>query len=84
MPNKSSKAGHQAERTCVICRAKKTKNLLLGFYLLDNDIVYDMKGSIAVRKRYVCNAEQCLSDMNKWLGSLLKKSAKQKLKQQIR
>jgi predicted RNA-binding protein YlxR (DUF448 family) len=80
MPNKSSNAGHSPQRTCVICRNKDSQDALLGFYLLGNDLVFDINRAVQNRKKYVCHGEQCLAVMDKWLARHLKKtgSARQK------
>jgi predicted RNA-binding protein YlxR (DUF448 family) len=74
MPNKSSKAGHVPQRTCVICKQRYGQKDLLGFYFLGSDLVYDIAKAVQTRKRYVCNAEQCLIQMDKWQAGYLKKA----------
>jgi predicted RNA-binding protein YlxR (DUF448 family) len=73
MPNASSKAGHKAIRTCVICGKKAEQDILLGFYLLEKDIVFDIGRKVPTRKMYVCQQEGCLKQLDKWLARHLKK-----------
>jgi predicted RNA-binding protein YlxR (DUF448 family) len=76
MPNQSSNAGHLPERTCVICRKKTEQGLLLGFYLLGNEIIFDINKAVQTRKKYVCHSEECLALMDKWLARHQKKAAR--------
>jgi predicted RNA-binding protein YlxR (DUF448 family) len=73
MPNQNSKAAHLAQRTCIICREKSGQDNLYGFYLLGNEIVFDIKKTVSVRKSYVCQSDICISQINKWLSRYLKK-----------
>ena len=73
MPNKSSKAGHKPERTCIICRTKREKSELLSFYLLDGEPIFDLKNKVPKRKNYICFDEECLGKLDKWLHAKRKK-----------
>jgi len=73
MANRSSQAGHQPERTCVICRSKKMQNELLHFKLRDKQVVFDFYRRLSGRGYYVCDAEECLERIPKWIKKQLKK-----------
>jgi predicted RNA-binding protein YlxR (DUF448 family) len=76
MPNQSSNAEHNPERTCVMCRKKNKQEMLLGFYMLGNDIVFDINKAVQTRKKYVCHSEECLSGLDKWVSRHLRKASK--------
>ena len=67
MVNKNSHAGHQPQRTCVVCRNVKSKPELIRFILIGDQIVYDMLGRIQQRGHYVCNDNNCLQKLPVWL-----------------
>jgi predicted RNA-binding protein YlxR (DUF448 family) len=67
MPNHSSHAGHISQRSCIICKKKEDPKVLLNFFVLNRDIIFDLKNQIKTRKRYVCYNEQCLGLVDKWL-----------------
>ncbi len=76
MPNRSSKAGHIPERTCVICKEKKEQKYLVRFVILNNEIVYDLSRNIAARGYYVCDVNLCLEKIEKWFSKKKKKQVK--------
>ncbi len=78
MPNQSSHAGHIPYRTCIICKNKIDKKLLLGLFIMNREIVFDVNGLVSTRKKYVCHKAECLTILNKWLDKHLKKSGKHK------
>lgn len=61
-----SKRTHLPERTCVVCRNKNHKDLLLRFILLETEIVFDAKALFPSRGYYVCNENTCILNLNKW------------------
>ncbi len=67
MPNKSSHAGHIAERSCVICRKKSDKSELLRFASVDGIQVFDLKNRIQGRGFYICNDSDCLQRLDRWI-----------------
>jgi predicted RNA-binding protein YlxR (DUF448 family) len=68
MPNKSSNKGHHPIRTCVICREKKEKHLLLRFETLNGELVIDCKNTLLGRGSYLCDDNDCYSKLDKWLN----------------
>ena len=74
MPNRSSKAGHIPERSCVICKNKTRQDKLMRFAIIDREIVFDMGKILACRGYYVCNNNECLLKLEKWLSKHLKKT----------
>jgi predicted RNA-binding protein YlxR (DUF448 family) len=74
MPNKNSNAGHIPFRTCIICKKRVDQKLLLSFYILNKEIVFDINRLVQFRKKYVCHQAECLTLLNKWLGKQLKKT----------
>ncbi len=76
MPNRSSKAGHIPERSCVICRNKTRQDALMRFAIIDREIVFDMGKKLTCRGYYVCNNNECLQKLGKWLSKHLKKIKK--------
>ena len=76
MPNKASNAGHLPQRTCVICRKKLVKTDLLRFAILDREAVFDMENQFPDRGYYVCNNNDCLLEIDKWLKKKNKKNRK--------
>jgi predicted RNA-binding protein YlxR (DUF448 family) len=75
MDNKNSKAGHVPIRTCVICRTKAEQTAMLNFFLLQDEIVFDLKRAVPVRKNYVCYKANCLQKLDKWAARRTKKTA---------
>lgn len=73
MPNQNSKAGHQAERTCVVCREKSVQKALLGFFFLDGRLVFDLRGHCQARKFYLCPSGTCVAGLPKWRQRYQKK-----------
>ena len=76
MPNRASKAGHIPFRSCVICKTKDDQKNLIRFAFIKNEIVFDMKRRIAARGYYVCDKNECLQKLDKWLNKRKKKSRK--------
>ena len=74
MPNKNSKKHHKPERTSVICRKKNLKENLLRFVIIHGEIVFDTKKTFQQRGYYVCDNNECLGRLKKWL-----KKKKQKI-----
>ena len=72
MPNRSSKAGHVPQRTCVICRKKVEKKKLMKFFFLDSEVVFVINNEIGKRGYYVCNDNNCLQKVDKWVFKMLK------------
>lgn len=73
MPNKNSKAGHQAERTCVVCRDKGALNSMLSFLFLDGKLVFDLDAAIQCRKHHLCPDRECVEGLPKWIRRYHKK-----------
>jgi len=74
MPNKNCNAGHKAVRTCVICKNRSLKEILLNFYMLNGrDIVFDIRNRVQTRKLYICHENECLIRLDKWLAKYRKK-----------
>lgn len=78
MPNKSVDKKHIPVRTCVICRQKDDMHKLLGFYLLEREIVFDINRVVQKRKMYVCHTEDCCGSLDKWLKKFLKRHVSKK------
>ena len=74
MPNRSSKAGHIPKRTCVVCKNKTRQDELMRFAIIDREIVFDIRKKLACRGYYVCNNNECLLKLEKWLSKYLKKT----------
>ncbi len=74
MSNRSSKAGHVPQRTCLICRKKAEKRKLMRFVLFDSEIVFDRNGVLGKRGYYVCNINNCLLKLDKWVSRMIKKN----------
>ncbi len=72
MPNRSSKAGHIPQRTCVVCRKKSEKRKLMRFVLLDFEIVFDLNCDIKKRGYYVCDDNSCLQKLEKRVKKILR------------
>ena len=72
MPNRSSKAGHIPQRTCVVCRKKSEKKKLMRFVLLDSEIVLDLNYKIEKRGYYVCDDNDCLQKLDNRVKKMLK------------
>ena len=74
MPNRSSKAGHKPERTCVICRTKKFKEDLLRFFYDIDYYVIDYKKRLQQGKgNYLCDDNSCIEQLEKWIEKVRKK-----------
>jgi len=67
MVNRNSHAGHNPERSCVICKKKTVKGNLLRFILLDDESILDLNNKISSRGYYVCNENSCIEKLDKWL-----------------
>ncbi len=67
MPNKKSKVGYIPIRTCVVCRGRYHQADLYRFAVIDSEIMFDLKRRIPSRGYYVCNKNECLEKLNKWL-----------------
>ncbi len=80
MPERSTKADHKPVRTCVVCKGRFEQNSLLSFYLMGSEIVFDIKRAVANRKSYVCNQEECLIRLSKWLNTQRRKSVRRQEK----
>ena len=76
MPSKNSKKGHLPERSCVICRKKNLKEKLIRFVVIKNQVVFDLNNKIWQRGYYVCNNNNCIKKLEKWI----KKQKKKRLK----
>jgi uncharacterized protein len=76
VPNKASNAGHTPQRTCVICRKKLVKSELLRFAILDKEAVFDMGNTFPDRGYYVCDDNNCLMEIDKWLKKKIRKNRK--------
>lgn len=75
MDNTHSRAGHQPIRTCVICRNKAEQQSMLNFFLLQGEIVFDLRRAVSTRKSYVCYNAACLQKLDKWAARQKKKAA---------
>ncbi|NLW18160.1 MAG: DUF448 domain-containing protein [Candidatus Cloacimonetes bacterium] len=73
MTNRHSKAGHQPQRTCVVCRSQKDLKDLLAFFLLPEGLVFDPQRRVQRRRQYVCPDELCLRGLDKWRRSQMKR-----------
>jgi len=73
MSNRSSKVGHIPQRSCVICRKKAEKKELMRFIVLDSEIVFDRNSVLGKRGYYVCNLNNCLQKLDKWVSRMLRK-----------
>lgn len=73
MANRASKAGHEPERTCVVCRSKQQKKELFRFILWQDEVVFDLEKKIQARGYYVCDDNKCLQKIDKWLKRTHKK-----------
>lgn len=73
MPNQHSKAGHQAQRTCVVCRDKCAQDKLLSFLFLDGSLVFDLGSAVQCRKFYLCSGQSCVDGLGKWIKRYQKK-----------
>jgi len=67
MPNRNSKADHVPERTCVICRGKKSKAILMRFLILSGHYIMDIDKDLPGRGYYVCNRNECLEKLDLWI-----------------
>jgi len=74
MSNRSSKAGHVPQRSCVICRNKTEKKELLRFILLGSEIVFDKNSVLGTRGYYICDLNSCLLKLDKWVSKMLRKN----------
>ena len=74
MSNRSSKAGHIPQRSCVICRNKAEKKELMRFILLDDEIVFDGNSVLGKRGYYVCDLNNCLLKLDRWVSRMLRKN----------
>jgi len=75
MDNTHSRAGHRPIRTCVICRTKAEQQTMLNFFLLQGEIVFDLRRAVPTRKNYVCYNAACLQKLDKWAARHKKKAA---------
>ncbi|HPM04919.1 MAG TPA: DUF448 domain-containing protein [Candidatus Cloacimonas sp.] len=66
MPNISSHAHHQPQRSCVVCKKKIDQNRLLNFFIMDCGIVFDTQRQLPGRKFYLCPAVSCFLALDKW------------------
>ena len=73
MPNKNSRAQHQAIRTCVVCRQRYAQDELMSFFFLDGKLVFDLGRYYQARKRYLCSATECLNAFPNYKRKLAKK-----------
>ncbi|MGI6197678.1 MAG: DUF448 domain-containing protein [Candidatus Cloacimonadaceae bacterium] len=73
MPNKNSRAQHQAIRTCVVCRQRYAQEELMSFFFLDGKLVFDLGRYYQTRKRYLCSSPECLSAFPNYKRKLAKK-----------
>lgn len=73
MPNRASNVGHTPIRSCVICRKQKLQSELLYFKVRDGEIVFDFKRKLFGRGYYVCDDNNCIDRMEKWLKKMRKK-----------
>lgn len=73
MPNQNSKAQHQPQRTCVVCKQRRTLDQLMGFVLLPEGVVFDLTRKLQARKSYLCPEPECLRGFDKWEKAQLKR-----------
>ncbi len=73
MPNRSSNVNHKPIRTCVICKSKKHQAEMLNFKIINSKIVYDFFRRLSGRGYYICDAEECVEGLPKWMKKKLKK-----------
>jgi predicted RNA-binding protein YlxR (DUF448 family) len=74
MPNQSSHAGIIPIRTCVICKSKVNQPALLSFFIIDKQIIFDIKRTLKTRNYYVCHREACLTLLPKWVVKRYRKT----------
>jgi len=67
VPNQNSRAGHIPERSCVICKKKIDRKMLLKFFTIKNRVIFDIADKICYAKRYICHQQQCLDGLSKWM-----------------
>jgi predicted RNA-binding protein YlxR (DUF448 family) len=53
------------ERTCVVCREKKSKDELFRIAEVDGRYIYDEKKIVQSRGKYVCKTHECLKRLAK-------------------
>lgn len=75
MPNKSSKAGHIAERTCVVCREKTAQTGLYRFIIRHDKYIIDVDRRLGGRGYYCCKKAECLDRLEKWVRRYRKRRA---------
>ncbi|MCF7793104.1 MAG: DUF448 domain-containing protein [Candidatus Cloacimonetes bacterium] len=68
MSNGSSHANHVPQRTCVICRQKKEKYNFLRFIVVKGSPIFDLKQKLQQRGSYVCDDNDCLSKLKRWIS----------------
>ena len=64
------------QRSCVICRKKDDKKLLLRFIVLDKELVFDTKKVLQARGYYVCDENECIEKLTLWKTKRLKRLLK--------
>ncbi|MFN2342980.1 MAG: YlxR family protein [Desulfonatronovibrio sp.] len=58
-------------RTCVICRTKNPKNMLLRYICPGNqqkELILDPKGTAPGRGFYTCNKDECVKKIGRFRG----------------
>lgn len=71
MSNRSSKAGHIPQRTCIVCKKKSVKDQLMKFVLLDSEIVFDLNCDMKGHGYYVCDDNSCMQKLDKRVMKML-------------
>lgn len=67
MVNRSSHAAHIPQRTCVVCRRKKSMSELIRFAIIKKNVIFDLKRNIQDRGYYVCDENKCIKKIDKWV-----------------
>lgn len=73
MPNRSSHAGHIAQRSCVVCRQKTEITELIRFAVIMDAPVFDLFRRLPSRGYYVCDDNECLEKLKIWISRNRKK-----------
>ncbi|MCB5231323.1 MAG: DUF448 domain-containing protein [Candidatus Cloacimonas sp.] len=68
MPNKSSNKGHIPVRTCVVCRNRKDKQMMIRFEIVKGEFVIDFQKLMTGRGFYLCDDNACIAKLDKWMN----------------
>ena len=59
------KISESPERTCAVCRSKKTKDALFRIVEKDDQFIYDREQKVQSRGSYVCRTHECVKRLLK-------------------